>query len=87
MPPIGPRAPTPQEKNMAGPGSALTNTDKNLWSAILAEAVANLKYTAYANQALHEGHPEVIGTMATRARASAISFIAAGLPLLLASAV
>ena len=44
---------------MAGPASALTNTDKNLWSAILAEAVANLKYTAYANQALHEGHPEV----------------------------
>ena len=44
---------------MAGPASALTNTNKNLWSAILAEAVANLKYTAYANQALHEGHPEV----------------------------
>jgi predicted membrane protein (TIGR00267 family) len=43
---------------MAGP-SALTNTDKNLWNAILTEAVANLKYTAYANQALHEGHPEV----------------------------
>jgi len=37
----------------------MTKTDKNLWSAIVAEALAYLKYNAYAHRALEEGHPEV----------------------------
>ena len=44
---------------MASPGNALTKTEKNLWSAIVNEALAYIKYTAFANQALQEGHPEV----------------------------
>ena len=44
---------------MTSPGNALTKTDKNLWNAIVAEAVANVKYQAFAQQALMEGHPEV----------------------------
>ena len=44
---------------MTSPGNALTKTDKNLWNAIVAEAVANVKYQAFAQQALIEGHPEV----------------------------
>ena len=44
---------------MASPENALTRTEKNLWSAIVNEALAYIKYTAYANQALQEGHPEV----------------------------
>ena len=39
--------------------SALTNTEKNLWNAIVSEALANLKYNAYAQRAMQEGHPEV----------------------------
>ena len=42
----------------AGPVS-LTTTEKNLWSAIVSEALANLKYNAYAQRAMQEGHPEV----------------------------
>jgi len=37
----------------------MTKTDRNLWSAIVAEALAHLKYNAYAHRALEEGHPEV----------------------------
>ena len=37
----------------------LTRTDKNLWSAIVSEAMANLTYNAYAHKALEEGMPEV----------------------------
>ena len=37
----------------------LTKTDKNLWNAIMSEAMAYLKYSAYAHRALEEGHPEV----------------------------
>ncbi len=37
----------------------LTRTDKNLWNAIMSEAMAYLKYNAYAHRALQEGHPEV----------------------------
>ena len=37
----------------------LTRTDKNLWNAIVSEALAYLKYNAYAHRALEEGHPEV----------------------------
>ena len=38
---------------------ALTRTERNLWNAIVGEALAYLKYNAYAHQALAEGHPEV----------------------------
>ena len=37
----------------------LSKTDKNLWNAIMSEAMAYLKYNAYAHRALEEGHPEV----------------------------
>lgn len=40
-------------------GSSLTRTDRNLWNAIVTESVANVKYQAFAQQALIEGHPEV----------------------------
>ncbi len=39
--------------------SSLTRTERNLWNAIVSEALANLKYNAYAHRALQEGHPEV----------------------------
>ena len=39
--------------------STLTKTERNLWNAIVAEALAYLKYNAYAHKALEEGHPEV----------------------------
>lgn len=39
--------------------SSLTQTEKNLWNAIVSEALANLKYNAYAQRAMQEGHPEV----------------------------
>ena len=44
---------------MTADSSTLTNTEKNLWSAIVSEALANLKYNAYAQRAMQEGHPEV----------------------------
>lgn len=44
---------------MAADPSTLTNTEKNLWSAIISEALANLRYNAYAQRAMQEGHPEV----------------------------
>ena len=37
----------------------LSKTEKNLWNAIVAEALAYLKYNAYAHKALEEGLPEV----------------------------
>lgn len=37
----------------------MTATDRNLWQAIVAEAIAHLTYTAYAQKAREEGHPEV----------------------------
>ena len=37
----------------------LSPTDRNLWSAIVGEALANLKYNAYSHKALEEGYPEV----------------------------
>ena len=37
----------------------LTKTERNLWSAIVSEATAHLKYNAYAHKALEEGYPEV----------------------------
>ena len=44
---------------MAAEPVSLTRTEKNLWNAIVSEALANLKYNAYAQRAMHEGHPEV----------------------------
>ena len=44
---------------MANIERTLTKTDRNLWNAIVSEAVAYLKYSAYAHKALEEGHPEV----------------------------
>ena len=37
----------------------LSRTERNLWSAIAGEALAHLKYNAFAHKALEEGHPEV----------------------------
>jgi VIT1/CCC1 family predicted Fe2+/Mn2+ transporter/rubrerythrin len=44
---------------MADPEKVLSRTDKNLWNAIVTESVANVKYQAFAQQALQEGYPEV----------------------------
>ena len=44
---------------MSSPESTLTKTERNLWNAIVSEAMAQLKYNAYAHKALEEGHPEV----------------------------
>ncbi len=44
---------------MSSESTTLTKTERNLWNAIIAEAVAYLKYNAYAHKALEEGHPEV----------------------------
>ena len=44
---------------MASDSAALTKTEKNLWNAIVGEALAYLKYNAYAHKALEEGYPEV----------------------------
>ena len=44
---------------MAAEIDQLSNTDKNLWRAIVSEALANLKYNAYAIKAMEEGLPEV----------------------------
>ena len=38
---------------------SLSKTDRNLWNSIVSEAMANLKYNAFAHKALEEGHPEV----------------------------
>lgn len=44
---------------MTSDASGLTRTEKNLWNAVVGEALAYLKYNAYAHRALEEGHPEV----------------------------
>ena len=44
---------------MASESPSMTKTELNLWSAIVSEALAHLKYNAYAHRALEEGHPEV----------------------------
>ena len=44
---------------MATESTSMSKTDRNLWSAIVSEALAYLKYNAYAHRALEEGHPEV----------------------------
>lgn len=48
---------------------AMSTTDRNLWQAIVAEAVAHLTYTAYAEKAREEGHPEVAEVFEEVARA------------------
>lgn len=37
----------------------LSKTERNLWNAIVSEAMALLKYNAYAHRAMVEGYPEV----------------------------
>ena len=37
----------------------LSKTEQNLWNAIISEAMAQMKYSAFAIKALEEGHPEV----------------------------
>ena len=44
---------------MATESPQLSKTERNLWNAIVSEALANLKYNAYAHKALEEGLPEV----------------------------
>ncbi len=44
---------------MTSSAQELSRTDRNLWSAIVGEALAHLKYNAFAHKALEEGHPEV----------------------------
>ena len=44
---------------MAEIGKTLTKTDRNLWNAIVDEALALLKYNAYSHKALEEGNPEI----------------------------
>jgi VIT1/CCC1 family predicted Fe2+/Mn2+ transporter/rubrerythrin len=39
--------------------TSLSPTDRNLWQAIVSEALANLTYSAYAQKAMEEGMPEV----------------------------
>ncbi len=45
--------------NSASDASTLTATDRNLWQAIVSEAIAHLTYTAYAQKAMEEGLPEI----------------------------
>lgn len=47
-------------------------TDRNLWQAIVAEAIAHLTYTAYAEKAREEGHPEVAEVFEEVARAETL---------------
>ena len=44
---------------MRNTDSTMSRTDMNLWNAIVSEAMAHLKYSAYAHKALEEGYPEV----------------------------
>ncbi len=51
---------------------AMSATDRNLWQAIVAEAIAHLTYTAYAAKAREEGHPEVAEVFEEVARAETL---------------
>ena len=44
---------------MTSSAQELSRTERNLWSAIAGEAMAHLKYNAFAHKALEEGYPEV----------------------------
>ena len=48
-----------EDGKMTTPDSTLGKTERNLWNAIVSEAMAHLKYSAYAHKALEEGYPEV----------------------------
>lgn len=48
-----------QVSSMTSSAQELTRTERNLWSAIAGEALAHLKYNAFAHKALEEGYPEV----------------------------
>jgi len=48
-----------EEYGMTSSAQNLTRTERNLWSAIAGEALAHLKYNAFAHKALEEGYPEV----------------------------
>ena len=50
----------------------ISATDRNLWQAIMAEAIANLTYTAYANKAREEGYPEIAEVFEEVARAETL---------------
>lgn len=50
----------------------ISATDRNLWQAIMAEAIANLTYTAYANKAREEGYPEIAKVFEEIARAETL---------------
>lgn len=54
------------------PVTDISNTERNLWQAIVAEAVAHLTYTAYAQQARDEGHPEIAEVFEEVARAETV---------------
>ena len=56
----------------ANPVGDISNTDRNLWQAIVAEAVAHLTYTAYAQKARDEGHPEIAEVFEEVARAETV---------------
>lgn len=47
----------------------MSATDRNLWQAIVAEAIANLTYTAYARRAREDGYPEIAEVFEEVARA------------------
>ena len=47
----------------------MSATDRNLWQAITAEAIAHLTYTAYAQKARDEGYPEIAEVFEEVARA------------------
>ena len=49
--------------------AGISATDRNLWQAIVAEAIANLTYTAYAQRARDEGFPEIADIFEAVARA------------------
>ncbi len=55
--------------NTLPPVGNASATDRNLWQAIVAEAIANLTYTAYAQKAREEGYPEVAAVFEEVARA------------------
>ncbi len=52
--------------------SEISATDRNLWQAIVAEAIAHLTYTAYAQKAREEGYPEIAGVFEEVARAETL---------------
>ena len=56
-------------RSVSAPAANVTATDRNLWQAIVAEAIANLTYTAYAQKAREEGYPEVAAVFEEVARA------------------